>query len=151
MSNQEFKSIDELAKEQKFINCYQMQLDDNKICKPVYLGKYLEVPLPIHKIINFNNYKLHVVSYILTDDDIKDKIFKIVGVNIFEKDKNDSLCSIDLAKHSDNNSYQLLYSHHINRTVEVVENIENLPDKDKVLEYIISKSFEEPVKSILLK
>lgn len=151
MSNQEFKSVDELARDQKFIDCYQMQLDDKNICNPVYLGKYLDVALPVHKIIDFNNYKLHVVSYILTEDDIKDKIYKIVGVNIFEKDKTDSLCSLDLIKHPDNNSYQILFSDHINRTVKVVENIEKFPDKDKVLEYIITKTFEEPVKSILLK
>ena len=153
MTEQEsdFKSIDELTQEQQFIDCYQMQLDDKNICNHVYLGKYLEIPLPVHKIINFNNHKLHVVSYILSDDDIKNKIYKIVGVNVFEKDKTDSLCSIDLVKHPDNNSYQILYCDHVNKTVHEVENIETFPDKDKVLEYIITKAFEEPVKSILLK
>jgi phosphomevalonate kinase len=127
-----------------------MQLDDEDICSPVYLGKYIDVPLPVHKTINYNNHNLHIVSYVLTDDDIKDKIYKMVGVNVFEKDKTNSLCSLDLAKHPDNNSYQLIYSNHKDRTVKVIKNIEKFPGREKVLEYVLEQTFEEPIKSILL-
>jgi hypothetical protein len=146
----EYITIDELAKGQNFTDCYQMQLDDEDICSPVYLGKYIDVPLPVHKTINYNNHNLHIVSYVLTDDDIKDKIYKMVGVNVFEKDKTNSLCSLDLAKHPDNNSYQLIYSNHKDRTVKVIKNIEKFPGREKVLEYVLEQTFEEPIKSILL-
>tara|TARA_B110000908_G_C10091273_1_gene374127 strand:+ start:350 stop:799 length:450 start_codon:yes stop_codon:yes gene_type:complete len=147
----EYKTIDELSNEQNFTDCYQMQLDEKDICSPVYLGKYIDVPLPVHKIINYNNHKLHVVSYVLTGGDVKDKIYKMVGVNVFENDKTESMCSLDLVKHPDKNSYQLIFSDHKDRTVKVVKNIEKFPGREKVLDYILEQTFEEPVKSILLR
>lgn len=145
-----FSTVDELANKQKFVDCYQMQVDNNNNCEPVHLGKYIDVPLPVNKIINYKNYDMHVVTYVLTKDEIENKIYKIVGVNLFKKGDKSSLCSLDFAKDPDKNNYNLIYSDHKKNTYEVVEKVDKFPGKDKVLEYIITKSFENPIKSILI-
>lgn len=143
-------TIDELAKNQNLIKCYQMQVDDDR-CFPVYLGKYPDIPMAVNKTLNYNKYDLFIVTYILTEDEIKDKLYKIVGVNVFKHNKKDSIYSLDLVKNDESNGYQLLFSDHMKNTSKVIENLEKFPGKDKVLEYIIEKTFEEPLKSILIK
>jgi hypothetical protein len=137
-----------------------MQVDDSDNCTPVFLGSYPDVPLPVHKILQYKQYNLHVVTYILTEQEIADKLFKIVGVNVFRNNDKNSICSLDLVMIDENNilsgsiakqsKYQLIFNDHIKNTSDVVENLEKFPGKDKVLEYIIIKSFENPVKAFLL-
>lgn len=149
-SDEGFATIDTLASEQKMINCYQMQADDNNRCNAIFLGKYQEVPLPINKIIEYNNHVLNVVTYILTDEDLNNKIYKIVGVYVFRKNEKDSLCSLDLCLNDKKDCYVLMFNDHEKNTSRVVKKLEKFPGRDNVLEYIISKSFEDPLKSILL-
>lgn len=148
--SEEYKSVSQLSKIQKLIRCYQMQPDENGSCNPVYLGDYPDVPLPINKILKYKNYVLHVVTYILTDEDINNHIYNIVGVNVFREKERDSICSLDLAKRPDNKGFQLLFSDHHTHQVKVVEELDKLPDKSEIIEYIITKSFESPVKEILV-
>lgn len=151
-SEEEFSTVDDLAKSQNLIPCYQMQINDDNECNPVYLGKYPDVPLPVNKSIKYNNYNIHVVTYVLTEEEVKNKLYKIVGVNIFKENKRNSLYSLDLVMNEDENGqYQLLFNDHKKNTTSVVENLENFPDKDKILDYIIKKTFEDPLKSILIK
>ena len=199
-NNEEFETVDQLADKQNLITCYQMQIDDNNECRPIYLGRYPDVPLPVNKIIKYKKYILHVVTYILTEQEIKDKLYKIVGVTGFRKNRKNSLFSLDLVLNEDNldmnsntnnvpiqgaakmesakrslepsvplenksqleehkqgeqsifkGKYQLLFSDHKLNTTVLVENVEKFPGKDKVLEYIILKAFENPVKARLLK
>lgn len=150
-NDQDFYTVDQLADDQGLINCYQMQVDDNNDCNPVNLGKYPDVPLPVNKIIKYKKYMLHVVTYVLTEDEVKNKLFKIVGVNVFRANRKNSLCSLDLVKNESMGNYQLLFNDHRNNTTQVVENIEKFPGKTKVLDYIIKKAFDDPVKSYLVK
>ncbi len=146
-----YQTVDELAKSNKLIECYQIQVDDNNNCKPVLLGAYPEVPLPVNKIINYNNYALHVVTYILTKDDIDNNLYKIVGVNLFKNNRKVSLCSLDLVMDPPTKQYLLLFNDHDNNTTTIVEKLKKFPGADKVLEYIINKAFfDEPLKSILV-
>ena len=48
-------------------------------------------------------------------------------------------------------NYQIILNDHNKQTTDVIENIEKFPGRDKVIEYIIRKSFEESVISRLLK
>ena len=146
----EFISIEELAEENNLIDCYQIQIDDGNIYSAIYLGKYPEIPLPVNKIINYGKYKLFVVTYILTKHEIDNNKLKILGVNIIKEGQNESTYSLDLIAIPEN-KYQLVFSNHNDNTSIVVENIEIFPKKDKVLEYIIEKTFENPVKEILLE
>jgi hypothetical protein len=148
--NDDLITVDELAEKNNLIDCYQIQVNDKNIYSAVYLGKYPEIPLPVNKIINYGKYKLFVVTYILTKHEIDNNKLKILGVNIVKDGQNESSYSLDLIAISEN-KYQLVFSNHIDNTSIVVENIEIFPKKDKVLEYIIEKTFEDPVKEILLE
>jgi hypothetical protein len=151
-SEDTFLTVDDLTKSQNLIPCYQMQVNDNNVCSPAYLGMYPDVPLVVSKIINYNNHNLHVVTYVLTKEEIENKLYKIVGVNIFKENKRNSLYSLDLVMNEDENGqYQLLFNDHKKNTTTVVENLEKFPGKDKILDYIIKKTFEDPLKSILIK
>jgi len=149
-SEEDFHTVDELANNQKLINCYQIQVDENNTCNVVHLGMYPDVPLPVNKIINYKKHNLHVVTYVLTEDEVKDKLFKIVGVNVFRQNRKSSLCSLDLVMNEEKGNYQLLFNDHKKNITKVVENLEKFPGKDNVLEYIINKAFEDPVKQILV-
>lgn len=147
----EFRTVDELADQQNFVDCYQIQVDDNNDCKPIHLGKYPDIPLPVNKIIKYKKYLLHIVTYVLTKEEIDQKLYKIVGVNVFRQNRKNSKCSLDLVMNAEKNNYQLLFCDHQSNKVSIVENLEKFPGKDKVLEYIITKAFEDPLKSVLLK
>jgi len=149
-SDSEFQTVDDLAKNQQLIDCYQIQVDDNNKCFPVHLGKYPDVPLPVNKVIQYKKYNLHVVTYVLTEEEVQNKLYKIVGVNVFRNGRKSSMCSLDLVM-GENGKYELLYNDHKNNETKVVEKLEKFPGKDKVLEYIITKAFEEPLKSVLTK
>ncbi len=146
----EFGTIDEIANNQNLIDCYQIQVDDENNCSPVHLGKYPDIPLPVNRILKYKKYQLHVVTYVLTDDEIKNKLFKIVGVNVFRRNRKNSLCSLDLIMNDEIKNYQLIFNNHKDNTTQIVENLEKFPGKNHVLEYVINKVFEDPVKSILL-
>jgi hypothetical protein len=148
---EEFKTVDDLANQQNFIDCYQIQVDDNNNCTPVHLGKYPDVPLPVNKVIKYKEYLLHIVTYVLTKEEIDNNIYKIVGVNVFKKNTKNSICSLDLSMNPVDNMFELVFSDHIKNKFSVIEKIEKFPGKDNVLEYIITKTFEEPIISILLK
>ena len=150
-NNDEFYTVDDLANNQNLINCYQMQVDENNQCKPVHLGLYPDVPLPVNQIIKYKNHNLHVVTYVLTEEEIKNKLFKIVGVNVFTYNGKNSLCSLDLVMNEEKGNFQVLFNDHINNTTKVVENLEKFPEKDNVLAYIINKAFEDPIKAILVE
>lgn len=151
-SEEKFSTVDELANSQNLIACYQMQVDNNGVCAPVYLGRYPDVPLPVNKALKFGDHQLHIVTYVLTEDEVKNKLYKIVGVNVFENNKRNSKCSLDLIMNDEKGTYQLLFNDHHNNTSHVVENLEKFPDKKHVLDYVITKAFsEEPLKSILLQ
>lgn len=149
-AHDEFGTVDDLTNK-NFVDCYQMQVDEENNCTPIHLGKYPDVALPVHKIINYKKYLLHVVTYLLTQEEVDNKLYKIVGVNVFRRNRKSSICSLDLVKNGDESGYQLLFCDHRKNTVDVVENIEKFPGKDKVLGYVIQKAFEDPVKSILLQ
>lgn len=122
-NDDEFETVDDLANNQNLIKCYQMQIDDDNHCEPVFLGQYPDVPLPVNKIIKYKKYNLHIVTYVLTEEEIQNNIFKIVGMNVFRQGRNSSLYSLDLSLKSDKTNYQLLFSDHKKGTTDVVEEL----------------------------
>jgi hypothetical protein len=145
----EFDSIEKVADKQKLINCYQMQIIDD-ICKPVNLGFYPELPLPVNKVIKYNNYVLNIVTYILSHDEVIKKLFKIIGIMVFKIDKKESICSLDLIL-NEKNVFQLIFNDHGDNTTKIIETLDKIPKKENLLEYIIEKAFEEPIRSIILQ
>ncbi len=146
---EEFETLDKLTDNEKLINCYQMQIDDNNKCVPVYLGKYPDVPLPVNHIVKHKKYNFYIVTYVLTEDEIKNKLYKIVGVNIFRHNRKNSLGSVDFIMNEERGNYQLLFTDHDKKTSNVVENIEKFPGKDKILEYVIQKTFDKNINKFL--
>jgi lipopolysaccharide export LptBFGC system permease protein LptF len=153
MSLNEFKTIGELSKEQKLIPCYQMQLEkDTQKCKPVLLGNYPEIPLIINKQIEHDKYILNVVTYVLTEEEVKNKIFKIVGVMIFEdngNDSNESISSVDLIMNDDNGEYELILNDHKTNKTIVLEKLETFPKKNEVLDMLVSRVFHDSIKDLV--
>ena len=153
-TNDDLKTLDALTNE--LHKCYQIQVDDDGICKPVLMGKYREIPLPINKKIKYKKYILYVVTYILTQEEIDKKIYKIIGVNLIRRNRKKSICSLDLTFNVNLNRLELLFCDHKKEpndpeAVRTIEILTKFPKKDKVVEYIIEKAFDEPIKSILLR
>ena|SRR5579872_2501340 len=146
-----FVSVDDLADKQQLIKCYQMQVDSNNVCRPVLLGSYPDVPFPVNEKIPLKKSILYTVTYVLTEKEINDKLFKIVGAVVFNKNENNSLYSVDLVANEDQKSYQLILNNHTSKSSKVIENVEKFPDRDKVFEYVLNKTFEEPTIIQLLK
>ena len=149
MTYDDYETIENIANNQKLINCYQMQIE-NDTCIPVNLGFYPELPLPINKIIKYDNYNLHIVTYILSHDEVIKKLFKIVGVMVFKSSSVKSICSLDLII-NDKNEFQLIFNDHDNNTTKIIETLKAVPKKEELLEYIIERAFDEPIRSILLQ
>lgn len=130
-------------------DCYQIQVDDDGICKPVLLGKYESIPLPINKVFRLKKYLLHLVTYVLTKEETDNGLWKIVGVNVVRQNRKKSLCALDFVWSPAVEKYQLIFSDHVNNTSKVVETLDKFPGKDKLLEYVIEKSLDDPIRSIV--
>ena len=136
-----------MTNSEELIKCYQIQIIKNK-CKPVYLGSYPHVPLPVLKIINHKNYILQVVAYVLTEDEIKN--YNIVGVVIFnKKDNENSICSFDLVY--EDKKYKFYYNDHNTKKEKEVKVIKNDVNKDNIMTLLIEGVFNiSPTKEMLL-
>lgn len=131
--------INIFANNNDLISCYQMQIKHDK-CVPVFIGQYKTLPVPTHKIIKHNKYYLHVITYILTDEEIKNKIYKIVGIVVFRNLNEKSFCSIDLILAPTTEEYQLIYNNHRKFTTKIISSID-FP-KYNLIDFIINKAFE---------
>ena len=138
----EYQSIECLAKSQNLINCYQIQVTDGKGV-PVFIGSYAkdDIPVPINQRIKFNDHILHVITHVLTQEEFDARIFKIIGIISIDS-TNKHQHSLDLIIGSDNKYYL---------TIDdcMVENVELCPSKEEIIEYMITKSFADPYKKIL--
>lgn len=146
----DYQTIDELTNN-KLVKCYQMQINENLECMPVYLGEYPDVPLPVNKSIKINNHVAYIVTYVLTEQEILDKLYKLVGVNIFTEDNKNSLCSVDLIYNFDIQKYQTIFNDHKLNTTTVIDTLSERLNKSQVLELVIKKTFESSlVENVLL-
>lgn len=130
------------------ISCYQIQPCNEKKCKPVFIGKYKTIPTYTHKIVKYNNYKLHIITYLLSDDEVKKNIYKILGIVIFKDDNEQSDHGFDLSYISDNDKYQLIYSNHKSNIIDIVEQLDKLPDGN-IIDYVLNRFFILSVKKII--
>ena len=151
----EFISVDDLTKE--LLTCYQMQLDDEGSCKPVFLGKYHEIPLPVSKVMEYKKYKLMFVTYILTQEEIDQKLYKIVGINIFRNGRSSSAYSLDFVYDDETKKFNLIFCEHNEgegsfdkQNWEVIQTLDNLPEREKIMNHLAEYIFKDPVKGILL-
>lgn len=146
----EFITLDKLTQSQNLIDCYQIQVDDNNICNPVLIGRYPEIPLAVNTSIKYNGYLLHVVTYLLTKEEIDDGLFKIIGVNVFKNNDKNSLYSLDLIFNTEHKLYEIILNNHIENATITVEKLEIFPPRDALIEFIVTKVFEGPLKQILI-
>jgi len=145
----EFKKVDELADSTGLIDCYQIQVENDGKFKPVLLGKYPDVPLPVNFSIKSPNdkHRLYCVTYIMTSDEIKNKLFKIVGIVVFKD--NESVSSLDMVV-NENNEYQYILNDHKKNESKFIRKIDKFPPKDKVLEVLVQEAFKEDIVNKLL-
>lgn len=156
-SEEEFKTINDIAFDQKLIECYQIQIHDNK-ATPILLGMYPEIPLPVNKTLKYDKYDIYVVTYILSKEEIDNKIYKIIGVHGMLNKSYDSIFSVDLISNALNekdgeniNSYQIIFNDHKNNDTKNIKKIEKFPDREHVIEMLITTTFEEPIISYIRK
>ena len=137
----------------KFHTCYQIQInDENNTVFPVLIGKYKEIPLVTNKVVELSdrNLTLHYVTYIMTQEDIDAKIYKIIGVTVFDKSDNEekeSKSSIDFIYEDD--KFKLIYCDHINNKIETLEIIDNIPKKNELLTFFMEKTLSNYLYKII--
>lgn len=97
-----------------------------------------------------NVYRIHIVTYLLPEDAIQNKIYKIVGLIIQKNDDSESLCSLDLRFNVDNGKYEYIFVDHHTEEVTVVDTLEKFPGKEDVIPDIAERMFMDPIRSIIL-
>lgn len=179
MSNtkDEFVNIDDVSGE--LVKCYQIQVNEEGKATPIYIGSFKDIPLVTHTTIlydqnkdmlNMNNkkivndsrknngkknnnkniYRIHVSTYIMPEDAIENKIYKLVGL-IVQKNKNpESIASLDLRFNTQNNKYEYIYCDHVKDTVIVAKTLEKFPGIDNILNHLMEQMFEDPLKKLIL-
>lgn len=179
MSNtkDEFVNIDDVSGE--LIKCYQIQVNANGEAIPTFIGSFKEIPLVTHTTIlydqnkdmlniqekkikggNFVNtnrkknkknvYRIHVATYIMPEDAIENKIYKIVGLIVQKNKKPASIASLDLRYNTDNSKYEYIYCDHAKDTVSVVKTLDKFPGSDNILNHLMEQMFEDPLKQLIL-
>jgi hypothetical protein len=130
--------------------CYQIQVIDD-VCVPVFIGAYENVPLPIIKVMKYKKYVLHIVVYLMTKEEVDNMLYKIVGINIARQNRANSLWSFDLIYNVGAKCFQHILCDHKNGTVKEIENIEKFPGRDRAVENLVMRIFEDPVNKIFFK
>ncbi len=130
--------------------CYQIQVIDD-VCKPVFLGMYEDIPLHVIKTMKYKKYVCYVVAYILSKEEVDNKLYKIAGINILRQNRKTSLYSLDYVYNSDNNAFELILCDHVKDSVEIIEKMDTYIGKDKLCEYMVIKLFQDPVQQIFFK
>jgi hypothetical protein len=138
--NDEFKTINSLISNHQ--ECYQIQIIDNQ-CKPILLGMYESVPLPIIKVIKYKKYVCYIISYILTKEELDDNLHKVVGINIVRQNRKNIMYSLDFIYNTTDKIFELSLHNHTKNTIEIIEKISEFMGNDKILEYIVSKLFTD--------
>lgn len=141
-----YSAINKLANDD-LISCYQIQPCKENNCKAVFIGRFNSIPTYTHKILHHNDYKLHIISYILTDNEIKNKIYKIIGVVVFKNTNENSKYSVDLSYDTDIKKYNITYNNHKKQITDTINTIDNMPEN--IIEYIIEQLFTSPLKTKL--
>jgi len=97
-----------------------------------------------------NIYRIHVVTYVMPQEAIDNKIYKIVGL-IVQKNKNpESVASLDLRFNDENGKFEYIYCDHNKDSVEVYKTLEKFPDNNDVLKNLVEQMFEGPIKDLIL-
>lgn len=135
----------------KFIDCYQVQIKDGKM-EPVFLGEYHEIPVPVNKVLKYNNKKLIVVTYILTKDEIDNKLFKILGIVILNEDSDKSSHSIDLVYNDDIDKLQTMIVNHSNKDIEpeIINTLDKFPKNEDMISELMESLLNKDVLKILI-
>lgn len=148
MSNETFLTVEELSKKNSLNPCYQMQLSSDNTCIPIHIGYYDKVPMFVHETINRDDYNINLVTYILTEEEIKNKQFKIIGAVIFHNDDDESQASFDLVATLDNKHYQFVFEDHVNKNKMVIEEIDTFPGNENIFDLLLEKMLSTPIKDL---
>jgi hypothetical protein len=174
MDTKEYQSVDEASGE--LIKCYQIQIDRSGKPSPAYIGSFKDIPLVTHTTIvydqkkdqlnigemtidsisakntmnNKNRYNIHMVTYFLPEESIKNKIYKIVGLIVQKNNELESSHSLDLRYNTENDKFEFIYCDHRKDSVEVVEILDGYPGNDSILTELMEMMFKDPIKSIIL-
>lgn len=134
----------------KLQKCYQVQIKDGKM-ESVFLGEYHEIPVPVVKALQYKNKKLLVITYILTQEEINDKLFKILGLVILDKDSNESSRSVDLIYNDAISKLQLILVDHKNKESkpEVLKTLEEFPKNEDMISALMDCLLDTRVLNLL--
>jgi hypothetical protein len=127
--------------------CFQIQIKDNKVV-PVYLGEYHEIPVPVNKVLKYNKNKLIVVTYILTEEEIDEKLFKLLGIVIVKEGTEKSGHSIDLI-YSDDKLQIILVDHKNKKDYITLKVFDQFPKNEDMISELMELLTDERVVQIL--
>jgi hypothetical protein len=170
----DFVNIDDVSGD--LVKCYQIQVDESGKAEPVYIGSFKDIPLVTHTTVLYdqnkdmlnienkkieggasstneakrNVYRIHVVTYIMPEDAIDNKIYKIVGMVVQKNKKPESIASLDLRFNTQNGKYEYIYSDHHVESVKVVKTLDKFPGSDKILTNLMEQMFEYPMRNLIL-
>lgn len=102
------------------------------------------------KKVGNNIYRIHVVTYMLPEEAIRNKIYKIVGLVVQKNQDSESLCSLDLRFNTDSGKYEYIFVDHLTEKVTLVETLDAFPGSENVLADLASRMFDEPIKSVII-
>jgi hypothetical protein len=142
MADEEYVSID--LKTENLIKCYQIQLHNN-IPTPILLGKYHELPLPINLNMKYKNHKLFVVTYILTEDEITNKLYKFIGIQFIPDDKDKPSYILDMIYDVEKKVYQYILINVDTEKELIIKEFTEPPKKDLFIEELMKLLDNEEV------
>lgn len=95
-------------------------------------------------------YKIHVVTYVITKEDVAKKLYKIVGLMV-QTVGNDAVCfcSLELRYNSTTKTYEYIFCDHISEIDRLIDTVPVFPGVDKILPNIVEKIFEDPILSLI--
>lgn len=129
--------------------CYQIQIKKN-ICYCVYLGRYNKIMVPINKIIRNKNYLYFLVTYILNYKEVKNNIYKIVGVIVNNLNKNNIFYTTDLIFNVKRHNFEIIFYDSENKNnIILIDSFVNFPKKNNIFQFIIKKISQNPIKNII--
>jgi hypothetical protein len=97
-----------------------------------------------------NIYRIHIVTYIMPEESIENEIYKIVGMVVQKNKKPESIASLDLRFNTKNNKFEYIYCDHIKDTVDVVSTLEKFSGTNDILNNLMERMFEDPMKKLIL-
>ena len=166
--SEEFINIDKAS--DNLQKAYQIQVLDDGRVRPMYIGSYEKIPIVIHDTILYDQskdivlskektingkskdiYRIHIVTFLLSEQSVKSGEYDLVGAVIMKNDVEHPTHSLILNYNTNKKKFRYIFNNYLDLSIpKIIEVLDKFPGKDKVLEDLVERVFQEPVKSVIL-